>query len=117
MKTRKGFVSNSSSTSFVVAIPDKFNITAADVDKLDDCYGEVEVKGSDKVAKMLNKAISTICKGNVLMQDDGEDNYWLFPLLEQVLEQFVIAETDSAGGDGCGTIQQANMKKLKELMK
>lgn len=116
MKTRKGFVSNSSSTSFVVAIPASFKVTAADVEKLDD-MGEVEDQGSDKVAKMLNKAISEICKGNVLMQDDGEDNYWLFPLLEQVLEQFVIAETDSAGGDGCGTIQQANMKKLKELMK
>jgi hypothetical protein len=112
MKTREGFVSNSSSTSFVVVLPDNvITVTTNDVAKLDaDLVGEVG--GPEAAVKQLNEVLKTLKTNEILGQDEYESG--TFYLLAELLNKYIVAEVPTSS-DG-GMIIVANRQKVKKVL-
>lgn len=92
MKIRQGFVSNSSSSSFIVLLPDGFTAS------------ELNVSGNVK------DAIENILAGDTIYEDD---DYELFNLVVEALGKYTIATVK--GGPDAGQILSANAKKVREI--
>jgi hypothetical protein len=94
MKTRFGFVSNSSSTSFIVGLPKNYNPTDKEIKKaiLDRGYaGIVNVK---KIRKFLNDIKKYNCIGVF-------DNCNVYTVIsEELFKPFIIAKIDASSDDG-----------------
>jgi uncharacterized protein YdcH (DUF465 family) len=104
MKIRQGFVSNSSSTSFVVCVPKSYNPTDKEIKK---AYEEENSDYDDISVKQVRKAL----KG--FMEDDfvGEEDIFLIDLLKD----FILLE--QGAGDERGSItnlKKENILKVKD---
>ncbi len=98
MKIRTGFVSNSSSSSYVVLLPQGFEATV-----------------DEELKPLVN---SLITDGELWMEqvaEDYDDGYDLYDALVEKVEQYVIATMDGASEDG--KIVLADITKVKELIK
>jgi len=96
MKTRNGFVSNSSSSSFVVLLPDDFDIN----DK-----NETMKKG---VIELFHELLQ---HGQIWQ----EGNYAAYQVLEEILDPYIIAGID--GPSDAGQIVLADKNKIKGILK
>lgn len=120
MKTRRGFVSNSSSSSFVVLIPNDFEISSIDWSKyfdfdMADAEDIREAKETQtEVIECLNaiKEGDSVWYGN-LKYDDS------FDLIEQIVKPFVLVDfdTSSDAGEFIGISQGAVEAVLKKIVK
>ena len=112
MKIRSGFVSNSSSSSFVVLFSKNFDIKKElDTGKYDE---DIEDSQTDK--KSVIRMFKTLIKDGMIYQ--GEDDYAAYGTLESVVlsNEFEIVETAS-GGDGEGTIKILDQKCFDKIKK
>lgn len=113
MKIRSGFVSNSSSSSYIVKVPKKFKITAKTLSdgaltSLTECeeleYSEEDEELTEKGLKdgigLLNNALDELKAGRAIHRYNTE--YAVFLALRDVLEDnnHVVMVSDGAGGDG-----------------
>ena len=104
MKSRRGFVSNSSSTSFVVYIPDYVR----SVDLVTQVMEEMEVSADDGE---ISNAIGCVrSNGGSFCQQEG---FTLFASMRNVLKPYVIAEFDV--GSDRGEFIGADKTLLKKL--
>jgi hypothetical protein len=108
MKTRNGFVSNSSSSSFVVCLPDEFDINDIDFEK----------QHSGKMEE------DEITKGDVItaFQEFINDKYFftgdynsIGMILEEILQPYAIATVEC--GPDSGALILADNNKIKEILK
>ena len=90
MKTRNGFVSNSSSTSFVVVLPD--------------CLKVFKDKDTQDAYEQL------VANGEFAQYSD----YVRFDLLSSALQKYCIAEFDV--GDEQGIIISADKNKIRKIL-
>jgi len=114
MKIRSGFVSNSSSSSFVVFLPENF-IETIDFDKIANGDEDFPVKHFKKLIKKLIK------DEGFYMEEVGEsfkekelDEYEICDILQEILDPYVIASMES--GPDEGQIMVANREKIKEIL-
>lgn len=111
MKLRKGFVSNSSSSSFIVLLPENF-IEIIDFDNITEGYDEFL---TDKFKELLNKFIS---EGGIwsdsIYNDYDEYGYELHDVLHEVIQPYIV-ETFDAGPDA-GQIKILDREKIKKLL-
>jgi len=98
MKIRNGFVSNSSSTSFIVAIPKNMEITEEDREKLsNNIYFKKENK--DSINRFLTEAFEKVKIGEVIYQyNESEGYYWLSVLAKN--RRIILCDVNSGPEDG-----------------
>ena len=86
MKIRNGFVSNSSSSSFILFIPEDFNVENCNLSKFDELEKEV-----------IKKTIETLLIDEYIYDDDLNDNDFDLSLKDELLEilkDYVITSVD-----------------------
>ena len=115
MKIRSGFVSNSSSSSFVILLPENF-LEIVDYDKITDGDEEFPL---DTFKELLKKLIDENGLYNYdiyeyIISNDVED-YDLPDSLNDVIRPYIIAEVE--GGPDEGQIIIADTKKINEILK
>jgi hypothetical protein len=114
MKIRQGFVSNSSSSSFVILLPKNFDPDMY-VDNMED--SEIEKILSDHDVKSKKKIKEYL---TMLVKDKGiysGDNYKAFYMCSDVLDEFVITEVEGGPDDGSITLlSEKERERLKNLL-
>ena len=114
MKIRAGFVSKSSSSSYVIVVPNSFEVDKISNEEIDKSYIRdyneyVRADDSvdyDKVKKDLAKCIE---QGSLW----HEDNYAMFEVSTTLLSKYVISsiETGPEGGE-ISFIKQSSLERL-----
>jgi hypothetical protein len=107
MKIRNGFVSNSSSSSFIILLPDNFDINSIDFDAEVKKNNYYECEGED-VKKTMTKLIK---KKYLFEQEDGYDEC---SMIEEIFNEYIIAQVD--GGPDEGQIILADNIQVKKIL-
>lgn len=110
MKVRSGFVSNSSSSSFVVLLPENF-LENVDYDKITNGDEDFPL---DSFKELLNQIIANdgIWMEEIYQAD--EDGYEFMDIIDTLFDPYTIASFDT--GPDEGQIAIANPKKVKEIL-
>lgn len=113
MKVRNGFVSNSSSTSFVVLIPSDFDIDKVDFTSLED-YDEDDCTEED-----IKTAFAELIQDGWIWDGsmwDDQLSSTFYPLVE-ILEDFVILKIDGPSGYGrIILLKSEEISKIKQIL-
>lgn len=110
MKTRIGFVSNSSSSSFICYLPDKWNPSDSEILE---CASEYFEETCEKeILIEVRKAISEIKLG----RDIGEyENYAVWNTIGNLIPTEFVQSSQDVPSD-CGVISGINIEKIFKLM-
>jgi len=113
MKVRTGFVSNSSSTSFVVLLPKdlKFKDLKITEEVIEIVKESNEEATNKEVIKLVEKSLNNLVKTGLSMDEENCDTY----LLAELLHEYIIAEIES-GPDGEGSLVLADNKKIEKIL-
>lgn len=109
MKLRNGFVSNSSSSSYVVLLPENFNVNEIDLTKFDfedDWRSEGEEIDFEGIKNTLNELIN-----DKEIWQEGTPNYYN---VLQIVDDYVIAQV-YVSSEG-GTISLADRGKVMSII-
>lgn len=134
MKTRNGFISNSSSTSFVVLLPKNFNreeclketisnyrcigdLLDAILDDEEFCEENNIQEGTDDLPEdtilaWLSKEIGSYIDNRRDIPED--ENGATFDFAATAFKKYVICTIDTSSG--CGEISFASLEKVKEIL-
>jgi hypothetical protein len=109
MKIRAGFVSNSSSSSFVVFLPENF-VETIDYEKITDGDEDFPL---DKFKEMLNEFIR---RGSMSHEEiyEYDDDYEFMDLMDDLIRPYIIASVEC--GSDRGSIVVASREKIKKLI-
>ena len=101
MKIRNGFVSNSSSSSFVILLPENFKLDLSDVD-----FEDYEVEEKD-----VQDAFDNLLRDKEIWDEEyGEEN----EVLGDALEDYIVATIDTSPEGG--QLILADPKKVKKIL-
>lgn len=106
MKIRRGFVSNSSSSSFVILLPIKFDINNVDFNQYWDIMDECEIN-KDGVIEVFNKLVSE----KSLWEEDNQGGC---DVLKEIFEKYIVATIECGPDDG--QLILADRDKVKEII-
>ena len=117
MKIRQSFVSNSSSTSYIILFPEgatadnlEFKDLENAIEGLIDDHGDPDY-GREAAQKRLIEGVSRLVNGSDVHEyDDGD----LVRILPDMLDEYVIASMDSGPDDG--SISPAKIAKVKKIL-
>jgi hypothetical protein len=106
MKIRNGFVSNSSSSSFVILLPKNFDINTIDFEaELEKCeYDETD-------AERVKEAMEEFIKNGELWE---QESYEEVDIIHNILKKYVVTSFD--GGPDDGKIVLLNTKKVYKIL-
>lgn len=111
MKIRAGFVSNSSSSSFVVVLPENF-VESVDYDKITKDYEDFPL---DNFKRLLNDLVNDKCMYDEEIYDyDKNHRYEFMDILRNLIKPYVIAEVDGSSDDG--KIVVADREQIKKVL-
>ena len=134
MKTRNGFVSNSSSTSYVFVIPDNFTLDSVDWDSVVHVLLEGEDPDGDDYMLTREQAIKSVKKfiDDGIIEGHHDDEYFMIDgknispaivcdIIDEVIpKQFVVASFET-GCDWRGArvvvTPESLQRKLDEIQK
>ncbi len=109
MKMRKGFVSNSSSSSFVILLPEKFSIDDIDWSKYNMFINDETTK--EESIKIVKESIKKIIQEKRLFE---YGNYDSFNIIPEIFSDFIIAEIECGSDEG--QIVLVDRDKVKKLI-
>ena len=110
MKVRNGFVSNSSSSSFVVLLPENF-LDTVDYEKIRDGDEDFPI---DALKQLLENLVKDECLYMNDVYDADAEDYELDEVIDEIMEPYVIAEFDT--GPDEGSIVVADREKVKTIL-
>ena len=126
MKIRNGFVSNSSSSSYIVEVPKGFVITLEDIKDsseaseefcdVNECFDENN-QLNQKAVDIINSELLSLSNGQVYYRDGWNNKCGFFTLREILKDHnMVIMHLDGPGGDGQDVIIpfEDERKKVKK---
>ena len=112
MKVRSGFVSNSSSSSFVVSVPKDFIATkdvvtaAVPEDDLYELYENDLLDDKDQAnaegLRLINLDLDILKDGGHLYNEDSKIFWTIYHILNN--QNMIVLDLPSNGGDGCDNI-------------
>jgi len=105
MKIRQGFVSNSSSSSFVVLLPEDFKFESIDIDSLPIEFYDFESKEN------INRDFNTLMREKKINRYNSET----VKALGEILEDFVLGTFEAGSDDGAMILLDNN--KIKNILK
>lgn len=111
MKVRTGFVSNSSSSSFILLLPENF-VETINYDKV--TQGDEDFP-LDDFKRMINDFVR---KGGMWMEsiyEYDEQDYDFPDILDDLVKSYVVASLDTGSGDGDQYVV-LNREKIKKLL-
>jgi hypothetical protein len=114
MKYRQGFVSNSSSTSFVVAVPREFVPTEEQIKSFvreyNSWYTDAPISDPQKALDMINEIVNNLCEDGFLYELSGKEEVFInvFP------EMYLTSIEGGPGENSC--INILSDEKRKESM-
>lgn len=110
MKIRNGFVSNSSSSSFVVLLPENF-VETIDFEKI---TGGDEDFPLDDFKRLIDDFVSKKGMWNEEIYDYDEQDYDFPDILDDLVKPYVIASVEGGpdGGDQYVIVDREKIKKL-----
>lgn len=102
MKIRIGLVSNSSSTSYVIAITRDFKLSDEQKQKLFENYDpyeedQLEIEG---IEELFQKTVEKLCSSSQVWEEDDENNF-LYAIVRVLKEEIVLTSLDGAPDAGC----------------
>lgn len=111
MKIRNGFVSNSSSSSFVVLLPENF------LDNID--YSKIS-RGDDDfpISDFTRMLVDFVSNGEIWreqIEDYDTEDYEFYDILDDLISPYIIASVET-GSDGGDQIIIADRKLIKKLL-
>jgi hypothetical protein len=106
MKIRQGFVSNSSSSSFVVMLPEGYNVPEAETDQVKEVFHILLTEGELWQEEMGQKDEDYWDSHQDSEEEPYNDAYYR---LVEILGDYVVAELH--GNDGEGRITLGKRKK------
>ena len=114
MKIKTGFVSNSSSSSFVACLPDSFDINTIDFEKW---AGETDYyldrREEDTSSEDVKKMVEDLIRAGGCCSEDK-----VFGIAREMFEQYVISEVDTSSEHGSFVFLDNKQKqKLREILK
>ena len=119
MKTRQGFVSNSSSTSFVIALSKDFKITDDIIKEFIRESGTIDE--SEVFAKRIKSVIKKMCEKGLIFSDpySSKDSQFFEDLdtLIEVCPDIVISEIDGGPESGSTYVNIFADKTLAKIKK
>jgi hypothetical protein len=122
MKIKRDFVTNSSSCSYLVFIPDGFEIDKflhlieeSSIEELveNDWYDSEEFKCKEDVLNKVKEKINDLQQYGSIHQDDGV--YYIIGEIFRKLD-LVLGEPETGGGDGSGAIMNINGTHYREKL-
>ena len=130
MKRRNGFVSNSSSTSYVVCLPDKDPFASmsdkeffallykSNIDELLEGISDGELSEEEeekKAVEEVRRAIKQLCDGGYIDFNYGDEySCGMSPVLQKLLEEYIIYSYNS--GSDCESMSSVNNKKMFKVV-
>lgn len=126
MKIRNGFVSNSSSSSFVVILPKNFNVEKyvnENISKMGswtkgDILENFEYDGDNEDDFLKEKVIGYINhfikNGEVYEDCYGDEMPGAMRVISDVLKEYVVASIDVSSDSGCGVL--INAEKVEKIL-
>ena len=105
MKTHNGFISNSSSTSFVILFPSDFDLSLVKLDK--NVLNDYDITQEKAI-----KAIEKLVAGEKI---NGYEDHNAYYSLSEILKDFMIAETHANPDDG--VIIPVSLSKIEKILK
>lgn len=122
MKIKSDFITNSSSTAYVVFVPPDFKLALSQIqetwgykDRLQ--YGEDEGEdiSPDDILGDVNESINDLRNNGSLYSEDHHNVFWI---LRDAFEKLglELAAVDSAGGDGADTIVAVQLADIKKVL-
>ncbi len=127
MKIRKGFVSNSSSTSYVIAVTRNFKPSPDKMQEfLDRCnqYSKSDmVVDIESAEKQIEAIVEDLCNRSQIWQDHDEPAEHMSDFVDIFEDEVQLFAIDSGSEDGkflnvlADSCKDETMKKLTKLMK
>jgi hypothetical protein len=114
MKVRAGFVSNSSSSSFVVLLPENF-LETVDYDKIKTEHEDEDGNfPMDEFKQLLKNFVDQEGMLSEEIYDYDEEDFEFVDILDDLIEPYVVTSIDSGPDEGCYIV--LNREKVKELL-
>jgi hypothetical protein len=128
MKIRNGFVSNSSSSSFVVLLPENFDFekhVEENFDKLDkwtkdDILERYEYDGDDSGKEKFEKEKSIEILKDLKKHGyfDSYENYFEMNVVNELLADYIIVSMESGPDSGyCELMNKDGVNRIKNILK
>lgn len=120
MKIRSGFVTNSSSVTYIVVMPDTFTVSLIEMNKLFDSgifdiFGPDTPENRQQILEEILLKVDDLKKGNMVHQEDC--NFESFNVLRECLHEhdLVIQGVDS-NSDGDNMIIPITMETITKII-